>query len=124
LATFVTQSCVSACTIVFLGGKQRYLLSTAKLGFHQSYFRGMTAYDQRVAIAREEARLVHFGLSQAFAEHANAASPSGMWFPEQSELLREHVVTMIVTPQPPKPPPAATPIAPVASAAPAQTASR
>jgi hypothetical protein len=23
-----------------------------------------------------------------------------MWFPEQSELLREHVVTMIVTPQP------------------------
>jgi hypothetical protein len=47
-----------------------------------------------------------------------------MWFPEQSELLREHVVTMIVTPQPPKPAPAATPIAPVASAAPAQTASR
>jgi hypothetical protein len=36
-----------------------------------------------------------------------------MWFPEQSELLREHVVTMILTPQPPKP---------VASAAPAQSA--
>jgi hypothetical protein len=122
LATYVTQSCVSACTIVFLGGKQRYLFSTAKLGFHQSYFKGMTANEQRVAIAREEARLQHFGLSQAFAEHANAASPTSMWFPEQSELVREHVVTMIVTPQPPKPA-LATPAAPVASAA-SQTASR
>jgi hypothetical protein len=113
LSTFVTQQCVSACTIAFLGGKQRYLLSTAKLGFHQPYFRGMSENDQRIEIAREEARLQHFGLSFAFAERANAASPSGMWFPEQSELLREHVVTTIVTPQPPKQ---------VASAAPAQSA--
>ncbi|WMT79421.1 hypothetical protein [Bradyrhizobium sp. Ash2021] len=43
---------------------------------------------------------VHFGLSQGFAARANAASPSGMWFPEQSELRRERFVTMIVTPQP------------------------
>jgi len=113
LSTFVTQQCVSACTIVFLGGKQRYLLSTAKLGFHQPYFRGMTVMGQRIAIAREEARLQHFGLSHAFAERANAASPSGMWLPEQGELLRENVVTMIVTSQPPKP---------VASTAPAQSA--
>jgi hypothetical protein len=113
LSTFVTQQCVSACTIMFLGGKQRYLQSTAKLGFHQPYFQGMTANDQRIAIAREQARLQNFGLSHAFAGRANAASPSGMWFPEQSELLREHVVTSIFTPQPPKP---------VASAAPAQSA--
>jgi hypothetical protein len=71
----------------------------------------MTATDQRIAIAREEARLQRFGLSHVFAERANAASPSGMWFPEHSELLREHVVTMILNPQPP-----------VASAAPAQSA--
>ena len=124
LSTYVTQSCVSACTIVFLGGKKRCLFSTAKLGFHQSYFRGMTANERRIANAREEARLVHFGLSQAFAEHANVASPSSMWFPEQSELLREHVVTMIVTPQPPKPVPTVT-AAPIPNAASAsQTASR
>jgi hypothetical protein len=119
LSTYVTQQCVSACTIVFLGGKQRYLLTTAKLGFHQSYFRGMTASDRRIADGREEERLEHFGLSHAFAEHANAASPSSMWFPEQSELLREHVVTNIVTPQPPKPAGTAAP----AQAAPAPTAS-
>jgi hypothetical protein len=112
LSTYVTHQCASACTIVFLGGKQRYLQATARLGFHQPYFRGMTANEQRLAIAREQARLQKFGLSNAFAERANAASPSGMWYPEQGELLREHVVTSIYTP-PPKP---------VASAAPAQSA--
>jgi hypothetical protein len=111
LSTYVTRQCASACTIIFLGGKQRYLHTTARLGFHQPSFRGMTANEQRISIAREQARLQKFGLSNAFAERANAAAPSGMWFPEQSELLREHVVTTIVTPPPPKP---------VANAAPAQ----
>jgi len=116
LSTYVTQQCASACTIMFLGGKQRYLHTTARLGFHQPYFRGMTANDQRIAIAREEARLQRFGLSQAFAERANAAGPSGMWFPEQSELLRERVVTSIFTPPPPKPVASAAPAQPVPSA--------
>lgn len=120
LSTFVTQYCVSACTIAFLGGKQRFLFSTAKLGFHQPYFRGMTENEQRIAIVREEARLQRFGLSTAFAARANAAGHTDMWFPEQNELLRERVVTTIVTPPPPQPV-VATPAqpAPTASTAPA-----
>jgi len=113
LSTYVTHQCASACTIMFLGGKQRHLHATARLGFHQPYFRGMTANEQRLAIAREQARLQKFGLSNAFAERANAASPSDMWYPDQSELLREHVVTSIYTPPPTKP---------VASVVPAQSA--
>ena len=112
LSTYVTHQCVSACTIIFLGGKQRSLHASARLGFHQPYFRGMTANEQRLAIAREQARLQKFGLSNAFAERANAENPSGMWYPEHSELLREQVVTSIHTPPPPKP---------VASAAPVQS---
>ncbi len=127
LSTYVTQQCASACTIVFLGGKQRFLFSAAKLGFHQPSFRGMTGDDQRAAVAREAARLQQrFGLSSAFAARATAASPSAMWFPEQSELLREHVVTSIVLPQPPKPVQAAAPAqpAPAASTAPALQAAQ
>jgi len=103
LSTYVTHQCASACTIIFLGGKQRHLHADAKLGFHQPYFRGMTAAEQRISIAREQDRLRNFGLSNDFAERANTAGPSGMWFPEQSELLRERVVTSIFTPPPPKP---------------------
>ena len=113
LSTYVSQHCVSACTVIFLGGKQRFLNAGARLGFHQPYFRGMTENEKRASIAREQARLEKFGLSHAFAERANTSSPSGMWYPEQGELLREQVVTKIVTPQPAKP---------VAAAAPAQPA--
>lgn len=96
LSTFVARDCLSACTIVFLGGKERYVLSTARIGFHQPTFRGMTASERRGTIADEIQRLQGFGLSEAFAERANNATPSGMWYPDNDELLREHVVTRVI----------------------------
>jgi hypothetical protein len=100
LATFVARDCLSACTIVFLGGKERFMLPTARLGFHQPAFRGMTASDRRAAIAAEQQRLrQRFGLSAAFAARANSAPPSGMWYPDKDELMRERVVTRLVSPR-------------------------
>jgi hypothetical protein len=96
LSTFVVKDCVSACTIVFLGGRERYLASTARLGFHQPTFAGMTMSERRGTIAEEVQRLQRFGLSKAFAERANNATPSGMWYPDKDELLREHVVTRVI----------------------------
>jgi hypothetical protein len=107
LSTFVVRDCLSACTIVFLGGKERYLLSTARLGFHQPAFRGMTTSARRGTIAEEIQRLQRFGLSKAFAERANTATPSGMWYPDKDELLREHVVTKVIQPNPAAKPAAA-----------------
>jgi hypothetical protein len=98
LSTFVARDCLSACTIVFLGGKERYVLATARLGFHQPAFRGMTSPERRGTIAQEVQRLQRFGLSKAFAERANNATPSGMWYPDKDELLREHVVTRVIPP--------------------------
>jgi hypothetical protein len=98
LTTFVAKDCLSACTIVFLGGKQRIILPTGRLGFHQPAFRGMTAGDRRIAIAAEEQRLQRFGLSRAFAERANQAAPADMWFPTTDELVKERVVTSVFTP--------------------------
>jgi hypothetical protein len=112
LSTLVERDCLSACTIVFLGGTDRAVLSNARLGFHQPAFRGMTASDRLIAIANEERRLQGFGLSRAFAERANRAEPSSMWFPDKNELINEHVATRIVSvnPGPPKAaPPSAAP---------------
>jgi hypothetical protein len=83
LSTLVVQDCLSACTIVFLGGQQRNLLSSARLGFHQPAFRGMTTAERLGTITQEVERLQRFGLSKAFAERANDAPPSGMWFPDK-----------------------------------------
>jgi hypothetical protein len=103
LSTFVAGDCLSACTIVFLGGKERFMLPTARFGFHQPAFRGMTAADRNAAIATEQLRLQRFGLSSAFAARATSASPSGMWYPDQDELLRERVVTRVLLPRPTSP---------------------
>jgi len=103
LTTFVAADCLSACTIVFLGGKERLMLPAARLGFHQPAFRGMTAADRRAAIAAEQERLQRFGLSSAFAARATSASPSGMWYPDQDELVREQVVTHVISPKPASP---------------------
>jgi hypothetical protein len=37
------------------------------------------------------------GLTHAFAERANKAEPSSMWFPDHAELLREHIATRVVS---------------------------
>jgi hypothetical protein len=116
LTTFVAQDCMSACTIVFLGGKERVVLPAARIGFHQPAFRGMTAASRRAAISTEEARLQRFGLSRNFAERANTATPSGMWFPDKDELVREKVVTRVMPPAKPAPNPASP--SPTANAAP------
>jgi hypothetical protein len=118
LTTFVAQDCMSACTIVFLGGKERVVLSAARIGFHQPAFRGMTAASRRAAISTEMARLQRLGLSKAFAEKANVATPSGMWFPDKDELVREKVVTRVMQPPLAKPAPnAASPTANAGSSA-------
>ncbi len=51
-------------------------------------------------------------MSQEFAERANSAAPNSMWYPDQNELIRERVVTRVITP----------PSAPVATAAPSAPA--
>jgi hypothetical protein len=120
LTTFVVRECLSACTIVFLGGKERVVLPTARLGFHQPAFRGMTADDRTAAIAIETQRLQRFGLSREFAERANRAAPDDMWFPTIDELVKEQVVTRVFTPPQPTapnspPPPQDAPSAPPAT---------
>jgi uncharacterized RDD family membrane protein YckC len=124
LSTIVVKDCLSACTIVFLGGKQRFMMPDARLGFHQPAFRGMTTADRSDAIATEMRRLQQFGLSKAFAARANEASPGGMWYPDKDELVRERVVTRVITPAKPvilkpadKPVASATPESPAAGGA-------
>ncbi|WP_158255411.1 GYF domain-containing protein [Rhodopseudomonas palustris] len=93
LNTYVPTYCVSACTIAFLGGQQRLVGTSAKLGFHQPDFPGISAEDRRELIAEEERRLTSLGVSPAFARKVNSTPPSDMWFPTLSELKSGGLVT-------------------------------
>jgi hypothetical protein len=96
LSTYVPHRCMSACTIIFLSGRERFISPESRIGFHQPNFPGMTDEVRRDAIAGEERRLRQLGVSAAFAHRANTAAPSDMWFPTTAELLSEHVATQLV----------------------------
>jgi hypothetical protein len=96
LDTYVADSCLSACTIIFLSGKNRLITQNAKIGFHQPNFAGLTDND-RIELARKEGlRLQRFGLSPAFAKQATQAPPDQMWIPSPLQLVDERVATQIV----------------------------
>jgi hypothetical protein len=100
LSTAVAQTCLSACPTVFLAGRERVLLGSARIGFHQPTAR--VGFDEPTAAlnAEQKARLIRFGLSEEFAGRANQARPASMWYPARAELLREKVVTKIVDAEP------------------------
>jgi hypothetical protein len=98
LDTYVANSCLSACTIIFLSGRNRFITSSAKVGFHQPSFAGLTAEERIQIIRTEELRLQRFGLSAEFAKHANEAPPDQIWTPSAEQLIRERVATRIVDP--------------------------
>ena len=97
LTTYVADRCMSACTIIFLSGRERLVTEQAKIGFHQPDFPGLTSHDRRVAIETEESRLRKLGVGSDFAHKANSATPGEMWFPSTAELLSEHVATKLVS---------------------------
>lgn len=96
LNTYVSNRCLSACTIIFLSGRERLIAKDAALGFHQPDFPGMTDEDRRNTIAIEKRRLQELGVSASFAHKANLAPPKSMWYPTQSELVSAGVVTKVI----------------------------
>jgi hypothetical protein len=96
LNTFVPSYCVSACTIVFLSGIERFIDPESRLGFHQPDFPGISDQERQKMIAIEQRRLISLGVSRAFAQKVNSTPPKNMWFPTVSELLADHIVTRVL----------------------------
>jgi hypothetical protein len=90
LSTYVATECDSACTLIFLGGRQRWLGPKGKLGFHQASFGGAAigaAFDPMYQV------YVASGVGPAFLEHVYATPPSDVWYPTVDQLKTATVVT-------------------------------
>jgi hypothetical protein len=88
--TYTSNSCVSACTIAFMAGRERWLSSGAKLGFHQGAFAGMQ-------IGFAEDLLKSTGASQAFISHTLTTPATSMWYPTMDELLANKIITGVAS---------------------------
>jgi len=92
LDTYVSSQCMSACTMAFAGGRERYLREGAALGFHKGAFPG--ANDGRLD-QLQKAIFVRAGFDAGFITKALSTPSSEMYQPESSELLSAHVITAV-----------------------------
>jgi hypothetical protein len=95
LDTYVDTRCESACTFVFLAGKDRAATPNARLGFHRPSFAGMqaAAFDSATEGMLEIYR--EAGLPKPFLDRVAATDSSNMWYPTPQELEKAGVINRV-----------------------------
>lgn len=84
MSTYVSTNCASACTIAFMGGRQRYMAPGARLGFH-----GVDG-DPEPFNSDLRHGLIALGVEPWFAAKTTSDT---MWWPSTQELLDAKVIT-------------------------------
>jgi hypothetical protein len=92
LNTYVSSKCLSACTLAFAGGRERFLHRDASLGFHKGTFPGVREGDFD-SIQRNVFRSA--GFDETFIVEALSTPHNEMWRPSPLALMRARVVTGI-----------------------------
>jgi hypothetical protein len=95
LGTRVEGACASACTIAFLGGIDRSVSPSARLGFHQGSFPGMSSNDMFESNRDMKRFLVASGVTPDFAQRVIDTPPDEIWVPTPQELLAGRVVNRV-----------------------------
>lgn len=93
LNTYVEGQCVSACTYIFLAGRDRAATPNAQIGFHQPSFPGLDA-DTQWALTRDMLDVYRkAGLAESFVERIGRTLSEDMWYPTRDELIAANVIT-------------------------------
>lgn len=95
LSTYVSSDCVSACTIVFLGGKKRFMKSSARLGFHAYSIPGIK--DSEMDYSENKKHLRNLGVDEKFITKIFDTPHDDMWYPTVEELINAHVIHDVVS---------------------------
>jgi len=95
LWTYVERDCMSACTMVYLGGVQRWVGRKARFGFHQPLRAGVYEFEMRRAYAAAYYDYVKWGVEPRFAQRAMSTPSRSMWFPTPYEVVAGRVANAI-----------------------------
>jgi len=94
LATRVESGCASACTIAFLGGTERTISPSGRLGFHRASFPGMDENDMYESNRGIRNFLIQgAGLTPDFARKVTDTPAESIWVPTRGELLAGKVIS-------------------------------
>ena len=96
LTTYTSGDCVSACSLAFLAGRERYLGEDGRLGFHSTSIGELSG--EIAGELNDEVRrtLRTHGVPSSFIDRAMATSPKDMWYPSTDELLAAKVIDSVV----------------------------
>jgi hypothetical protein len=97
LTTVVDAQCLSACTLVFLAGVERYMTPGAKLGFHREKAMGASQAEINMFEETDAQHMLALGISSSFVDKAFSTPSSDMWIPTVEELKAGHVITDVST---------------------------
>jgi hypothetical protein len=86
--TYVPEQCVSACALVFLGGRHREMAANARLGFHAPYAGNTVETSGNDELISE---IAMGGISSTFLRRA--LTEDEVWYPNRSELVSARVLT-------------------------------
>jgi hypothetical protein len=95
LVTYVSDECSSACTDIFLAGRERFIGTHAKLGFHRASYGNSVSYRAYTLAREQREHLLSLGIPSDFAEKAVARVGDSIWYPTHDELLRAHVISAV-----------------------------
>lgn len=97
LITYTSAECVSACSVAFLAGRERYLGENGRLGFHSTSVGGeLTGEVAKELNDRVRQTLLAHGVPGSFIDRALSTSPKDMWYPSKDELLEAKVIDSVV----------------------------
>jgi hypothetical protein len=90
LDTYVPRMCASACTVVFLAGRDRFVAPDARLGFHQASAPGVppSYFDALLRATYQKARV-----PDGFIDHVLRTPPQSIWFPDPRMLRDLHLTS-------------------------------
>lgn len=95
LSTYVEDLCASACTFVFLAGKDRAATPNARIGFHQPSFPGVDSATQQ-SMTEDMIDVYRAAqLPDAFIQRIAKIPPEDIWYPTRDELIAAHVITRV-----------------------------
>src|ERR1700691_5467458 len=89
----VSDECSSACTHIFLAGRDRWIGDRGKLGFHRPYYSGLVDFDRFSITSQEEKYLRSFDIPENFVAKVLSTPGSSMWYPSGEDLVRAHVIS-------------------------------
>jgi hypothetical protein len=89
LLTYVAHQCNSACTIAFLGGRERLVGPSGALGFHSAFFPGA----MQPVLDTQATFLLSKGIDREFVRRVITTPNGEMWFPTVPELEAAGIVT-------------------------------